>query len=87
MEVSFPLTLTEQQLYILQDLAKDHYRTLQNLIGMLITDGIQSYKYSHDYCVRKRTEDREGDKEFQQYSDEEIDIIFSSLPFLSTQSH
>ena len=78
----FTISFTDQQAYILQKIAEDHYRTQGNLLGLLITEGMKFYGYSHEYCVKKRQEDRDpSGKEFQSYEDKEIEEIFSTLPF------
>ena len=83
MTASFTIQLTDQQLYILQEIAKDHYRTMDNLLGSLITEGLKFYGFSHEYCVKKRQEDRDSSGlEFQHYKDEEVEKIFATLPFL-----
>ena len=83
MTTSFTINLTDQQTYILQKIAEDHYRTQGNLLGLLITEGMKSYGFSHEYCVKKRQEDHDPNgTEFQIYKDEEIEEIFATLPFL-----
>jgi hypothetical protein len=83
MTASFTIQLTDQQLYILQEIAEDHYRTMDNLLGLLIAEGLKFYGFSHEYCVKKRQEDRDSSGlEFQHYKDEEVEKIFATLPFL-----
>jgi hypothetical protein len=86
MSTQLTINLTYQQLYILQEIAKDHYRTIDNLLGLLITEGLKSYGFSHEYCIKKRQGDRDpSGLEFQHYKDEEIEEIFATLPFSSPQ--
>ena len=82
MATSFTINFTDQQLHILQDIAEDHYRTLNNFIGLLIVEGLKSYGFTNEICVKKRQEDRDpAGPEWQHYKDDEITEIFSNLPF------
>ena len=86
MSTQLTINLTDQQLYILQEIAEDHYRTMDNLLGLLITEGLKFYGFSHEFCVKKRQEDRDlNGTEYQSYKDEEVEKIFATLPFFQPQ--
>ena len=86
MSKQLTINLTDQQLYILQEIAEDHYRTMDNLLGLLITEGLKFYGFSHECCVKKRREDCDSrGTEYQIYKDEEVEKIFATLPFVQPQ--
>jgi hypothetical protein len=84
MEYAISIKLTEKQYHILRGMAKDEYRTIGNTATMLMAEGFAWYIQDHDLCIYKRPEDRDlgCDREFQRYTDKELNEIFSEIPLI-----
>jgi len=79
-EYKATLNLTEKQHFFLSEIAQSHYRTFENLLACLVTEGLNYYPHSHEIFVKKREEDKDSENE-RYYKDEEIVEEFKSLPF------
>ena len=57
MDYAISIKVTEKQYHVLKMMANVEYRTLGNMVGALIAEGIQFYLTDRSVCVRKREED------------------------------
>tara|TARA_Y100001970_G_C13857454_1_gene662402 strand:- start:221 stop:436 length:216 start_codon:yes stop_codon:yes gene_type:complete len=62
--------------------AKSESRTLANLLGLFIAEGVSCYGFSHEILIKKLENDRDQsqDKDSPQYySDEEVTKLYEHL--------
>lgn len=82
MEQYLSIKFTPAQYFFLTQLAKDQHRTPEELISLFLSDGLQSFQFCVDYCVKKRTEDRDPEgPDFQHYNQEDVKKMFENIVF------
>ena len=73
MDYAISIKLTEKQYYILKGMAKAEYRTIGNMLGALIGEGINFYLTERSVSVQKRKEDWVNENsQYEYYGDAEI---------------
>ena len=73
MEYAISIKLTEKQFHILKGMAQSEYRTVGNMVGALIAEGINFYLTERNVCVKKMEEDCTTDNpSYEHYNDNEI---------------
>ena len=77
MDYAISIKVTEKQYHVLKMMANAEYRTLGNMVGALIAEGIHFYLTDRSVCVRKREEDCTTDHPTCEYyrDDEVIDTL------------
>jgi hypothetical protein len=73
------LNLTDEQYRVLTGMAASQFRTLSNLLGMLICEGFSYHAVDTTICVKKPEQGPENPFSF--YTDHEIEEVLKSLPF------
>lgn len=82
MDNTLTIKFTESQFHFITELAKDQYRTPEELVSVLIAEGFIMYRETVDFCVKKRDCDRDPDgHEFQAYNSEYEKELFKNLTF------
>lgn len=84
MDYSIRIGLTEKQRYILDSIAKNEYRTVENLVAKYFAIGFNCELSDNDIFVQKRKEDEDYDTsgfEHQYYRDNELTDIIDQVPF------
>jgi len=73
MDYAISIKITAKQYYILKGMAKCEYRTIGNMLGALIAEGISFYLTERPIYVKKMEEDWTNEKsKYENYSDFEI---------------
>jgi hypothetical protein len=73
MDYAVSIKLTERQYQMLKNMAKSEYRTVGNMIGALIGEGINFYLTDRSVCVRKMEEDcTTNHPRCEYYKDQEV---------------
>jgi hypothetical protein len=81
MEYILSIGLTKNQYDVLKTLAQRDYRTMGNAFAMLAVHGLGFYLTDHDIAVKKTEADRDPNgKEYQYYTDQELEEVFEFLP-------
>ena len=82
MENTITIKLNEAQTYFIAKLAKDQYRTPEELVAVLIAEGFIMYRETVDFCVTKRDCDRDPNgHDYQAYDAEYERQLFKTLVF------
>lgn len=84
MDYSIRIGLTEKQRYILDSIAKNEYRTVENLVAKYLAIGLGCELCDNNVWVRRRVEDEEfvtPGPEIQNYTDAELEDIIGQVPF------
>jgi hypothetical protein len=83
MDYALSIKVTEKQYHVLKMMAKAEYRTLGNMVGALIAEGIQFYLTERSICVRKMEEDCTTENpNYEYYKDAEIIDALITIPVL-----
>ena len=82
MDNTLTIKFTESQFHFITELAKDQYRTPEELVSVLIAEGFFMYRETVDFCIKKRDCDRDPNgHEFQAYNNEYEKELFKNLTF------
>jgi hypothetical protein len=84
MDYSIRIGLTEKQRYVLDSIAKNEYRTVENLVAKYLAVGLGCELCDNNIFVKKRKEDEDYDAsgfEHQHYNDAELEDIIDQVPF------
>jgi hypothetical protein len=84
MDYSIRINLTEKQHHVLSTIAKDDYRTIENLFAKYAAVGFGVLICDEDVWVKKQEGTEEYDSEgpeFQRYSDKELEELIDGIPF------
>jgi len=82
MDNTLTVKFTPAQYFFITELARDQHRTPEELISVFLNDGLQSFQFCVDYCVKKREEDRDPNgSEFQHYTEKDVKEMFSNIVF------
>jgi hypothetical protein len=73
MDYAISIRLTEKQYHVLKNMAHSEYRTMGNMVGALIAEGIHFFLTDRSVSVRKIEEDCVTDHpRCEYYRDEEV---------------
>lgn len=73
MEYAISIKLTEKQFHMLKGMAQSEYRTVGNMVGALIAEGINFYLTERSVAVKKMKEDcKTENPNCEYYGDGEI---------------
>lgn len=73
MEYAISIKLTEKQFHILKGMAQSEYRTVGNMVGALIAEGINFFLTERHVSVKKMEEDcKTENPNYEYYGDGEI---------------
>jgi arginine repressor len=82
MDNTLTIKFNDSQYHFLSELAKDQYRTPEELVALLIAEGFNFYRETVDFCIKKLETDRDPEgKEFQWYELEDQKTLFKNLVF------
>lgn len=82
MENTVTIKFNEAQVHFITELAKDQYRTPEELVAVLIAEGFFMYRETVDFCVKKRDCDRDPNgHDYQAYDAEYERQLFKTLVF------
>ena len=83
MDHAIPIKLTEKQYHILSQMAKVEYRTIGNMVGALIAEGISFYLTERNVPVKKMQEDwTREDGQYEYYTDGEVQDALVTIAVL-----
>lgn len=73
MDYAVSIKLTERQYQMLKNMAQSEYRTIGNMLGALIGEGINFYLTDRCVCVRKMEDDCTTEHpRCEYYTDQEV---------------
>ncbi len=73
MDYAISIRLTEKQYHVLKNMAEAEYRTMGNMVGALIAEGVNFFLTERSVCVRKMAEECVTDHpKCEYYRDEEV---------------
>ena len=73
MDYAISIKLTERQYHMLKNMAKSEYRTIGNMVGALIGEGINFYLTDRAVYVKKMEEDCTSENpRYEHYTDQEV---------------
>jgi len=79
---SLTLKCTDKQYDVMEAWAKSESRTLANLLGLFIAEGVSCYGFNHEIVIKKLENDRDQSQDkdsYQYYSDEEVTKLYEHL--------
>lgn len=81
MDYAISIKLTEQQYYLLQQMARQEYRTIGNTFSMLAAEGLSYYLVDKSIYIKKKPEHCTSDNpEHEHYTDPQLIEEFAKIP-------
>ncbi len=83
MDYAISIRLTEKQYQVLKNMANAEHRTMGNMVGALIAEGIHFFLTDRSVAVRKIEEDCVTDHpRCEYYEDEEVIETLTGIPLI-----
>ena len=82
MDYAISIKLTEQQYYLIKEMARQQYRTIGNCFSMLAAEGLRYYFVDNEaVCIQRKPEHCTTENpHYENYTEQELIDEFSKIP-------